>query len=115
MGGSDCVLSFWATDPLLEKAFDVIHSRVFEYKTVGFYWAKLRKPEPFYNDGNFFTGLGFWTRVNPESFLLATRGKPSPPGWDRCGGSMPICAKSARGVGVPPAIPTRRMLRISCC
>ena len=25
---------------------------------------------------SFFTGLGFWTRANPELCLLATRGKP---------------------------------------
>jgi hypothetical protein len=38
--------------------------------------AKLRKPELFYNHRSFFTGLGFWTRANPEPCLLATRGKP---------------------------------------
>jgi N6-adenosine-specific RNA methylase IME4 len=70
------VLLLWTTDPLLEKAFDVIRAWGFTYKTVGFYWAKLRKPELLYSDGNFFTGLGFWTRANPEPCLLATRGKP---------------------------------------
>src|SRR5260370_38420435 len=72
----DCVLLLWATDPLLEKAFEIINSWGFKYKTVGFYWTKLRKPELFYNDRSFFTGLGFWTRANPEPCLLATRGKP---------------------------------------
>jgi N6-adenosine-specific RNA methylase IME4 len=72
----DCVLLLWTTDPLLEKAFEVIRAWGFTYKTVGFYWAKLKRPAPLYNDENFFTGLGFWTRANPESCLLATRGKP---------------------------------------
>ena len=72
----DCVLLLWTTDPLLEKAFEVIDAWGFTYKTVGFYWAKLRKPEPLYNESSFFTGLGFWTRANPEPCLLATRGKP---------------------------------------
>jgi N6-adenosine-specific RNA methylase IME4 len=72
----DCVLLLWTTDPLLEKAFEIIRAWGFSYKTVGFYWAKLRRPEPLYNDQNFFTGLGFWTRANPEPCLLATRGKP---------------------------------------
>ena len=72
----DCVLLLWTTDPLLEKAFEVIRAWGFTYKTVGFYWAKLRKPEPLYNDSCFFTGLVFWTRANPEPCLLATRGKP---------------------------------------
>jgi len=72
----DCVLLLWATDPLLEKAFEVIRAWGFTYKTVGFYWAKLRRPAPVYDDESFFTGLGFWTRANPETCLLATRGKP---------------------------------------
>ena len=58
----DCVLLLWATDPLLDKAFDVIGAWGFTYKTVGFYWAKLRRPETPFCEGSFFTGLGFWTR-----------------------------------------------------
>jgi N6-adenosine-specific RNA methylase IME4 len=38
----DCVLRLWATDPLLEKAFEVIQASGSTYKTVGFYWAKLK-------------------------------------------------------------------------
>lgn len=74
----DCVLLLWTTDPLLEKAFDVVRAWGFTYKTVGFYWAKLqRNASPLMFDGSsFFTGMGFWTRANPEPCLLATRGKP---------------------------------------
>ena len=72
----DCVLLLWTTDPLLEKAFEIIAAWGFTYKTVGFYWAKTKKAEPVYNDRSFFMGLGFWTRANPEPCLLATRGKP---------------------------------------
>jgi N6-adenosine-specific RNA methylase IME4 len=74
----DCVLLLWITDPLLPTAFEVIAAWGFTYKTVGFYWAKLNKSaEPsLYNDTSFFTGLGFWTRANPELCLLATRGHP---------------------------------------
>jgi N6-adenosine-specific RNA methylase IME4 len=74
----DCVLFLWATDPLLERAFAVIRAWGFTYKTVGFYWAKLNKSGPrlVYDDRSFFTGLGFWTRANPEPCLLATRGHP---------------------------------------
>lgn len=74
----DCVLLLWATDPLLPMAFEVIRAWGFTYKTVGFYWAKLNKSaEPtLYRDTSFFTGLGFWTRANPELCLLATRGHP---------------------------------------
>jgi N6-adenosine-specific RNA methylase IME4 len=72
----DCVLFLWTTDPLLEKALDTVQVWGFTYKTVGFYWAKLNRPDVPYNDHSFFTGLGFWTRSNPELCLLATRGKP---------------------------------------
>lgn len=67
----DAILLMWATDPLLDKAMEVIRAWGFTYKTVGFYWAKQ-------NPGGkgFFTGLGFWTRSNPEQCLLATRGHP---------------------------------------
>lgn len=76
--GPDCVLLLWATDPLLPRALEVIAAWGFAYKTVGFYWAKLNRRAP--GDGfrarDFFTGLGYWTRANPELCLLATRGKP---------------------------------------
>jgi N6-adenosine-specific RNA methylase IME4 len=74
----DCVLLLWTTDPLLTQALEVIRAWGFTYKTIGFYWAKLNKSAPSrtYNDASFFTGLGFWTRANPELCLLATRGHP---------------------------------------
>lgn len=74
----DAVLLLWTTDPLLEKAFDVIRAWGFMYKTVGFYWAKLNKGNGklAFDERSFFTGLGFWTRANPEPCLLATRGHP---------------------------------------
>jgi N6-adenosine-specific RNA methylase IME4 len=74
----NCVLFLWTTDPLLPTALDVIRAWGFTYKTVGFYWAKLNKAasQSVYDDKSFFTGLGFWTRANPELCLLATRGHP---------------------------------------
>jgi N6-adenosine-specific RNA methylase IME4 len=72
----NCVLFLWTTDPLLEKAFEIIRAWGFTYKTVGFYWAKLNKETPAEPNRAFFTGLGFWTRANPELCLLAARGKP---------------------------------------
>lgn len=80
----DAVLLMWATDPLLPRALDVIEAWGFAYKTVGFYWVKLNKTAdpmtlgngPLFSERDFFTGLGFWTRANPEPCLLATRGHP---------------------------------------
>lgn len=74
----DAVLLMWATDPLLDRALGVIRSWGFTYKTVGFYWAKLNKARGglMLTERDFFTGMGFWTRANPEPCLLATRGRP---------------------------------------
>src|SRR3954465_11732494 len=73
----DAVLLMWATDPLLDRAMEVIRAWGFTYKTVGFYWAKLNKGRgQLASEDDFFTGLGFWTRANPEVCLLATRGRP---------------------------------------
>jgi len=65
----DAVLLMWVVDPLLDKAFEVINAWGFKYKTVGFTWAKTNRIKM-----GFFTGLGYWTRGNPEMCLLATRG-----------------------------------------
>ena len=67
----NAVLLMWVVDPLLDQAFIVIDAWGFKYKTVGFTWAKSNKTKP-----GFFTGLGYWTRGNPEMCLLATKGKP---------------------------------------
>jgi len=38
----DCVLRLWTTDPLLEKAFEVIRAWGLTYKKAGFDLAKLK-------------------------------------------------------------------------
>jgi N6-adenosine-specific RNA methylase IME4 len=74
----DCVLFLWAVDPLLPKAFDLLNAWGFQFKTVGFYWAKTNRSarQDTLRPSDFFTGLGYWTRANVEQCLLATRGKP---------------------------------------
>lgn len=75
LAAEDCTLFLWATDPLLPKALELIDAWGFQYKTVGFYWVKQNTAAK--HDADYFTGLGYWTRANPEQCLLATRGKPS--------------------------------------
>ena len=79
VAAKDLVLLLWARDPMLPAAFDLIKAWGFEFKTVGFYWAKLNKSAPglCISPEDFFTGVGYWTRGNVEQCLLATRGKPS--------------------------------------
>jgi N6-adenosine-specific RNA methylase IME4 len=74
----NCVLFLWVTDPILDKAFHLLDKWEFKFKTVGFYWAKLNKnaDEKKLTKKNFFTGLGYWTRANPEQCWIATRGSP---------------------------------------
>jgi N6-adenosine-specific RNA methylase IME4 len=67
---NDCILFIWVIDPMLPEALEVIKSWGFKYKTVAFTWVKENKLK------GYFTGLGYWTRANPEMCLLATKGKP---------------------------------------
>jgi N6-adenosine-specific RNA methylase IME4 len=73
LAADDCALFLCATDPLLPRAFDLIRAWGLEYNTVGFYWVKLNAAAK--HDADYFTGLGYWTRANPEQCLMATRGK----------------------------------------
>jgi N6-adenosine-specific RNA methylase IME4 len=89
LAAKDCVLLLWAVDPLLPAALDLIKAWGFEFKTVGYYWAKTnRSADPDrLSKSDFSTGLGYWTRANVELCLLATRGhaRQSRPGWDQLG------------------------------
>lgn len=85
LAAKDCVLFMWITDPFLFRGQEIMKAWGFEYKTVGFYWAKTNK------DGSFFTGQGYWSRANPEQCLtsleveqcqLATTGAPKRQGKD---------------------------------
>jgi N6-adenosine-specific RNA methylase IME4 len=67
----DCILFLWVIDSMLPQAFKVIERWGFKYKTVAFTWVKENKKSEGY-----FTGMGYWTRCNPEQCLLATKGKP---------------------------------------
>jgi N6-adenosine-specific RNA methylase IME4 len=74
LAADNSALFLWAVDPLLPRAIDLMRAWGFEYKTVAFYWVKLNvNPK---HEADFFTGLGYWTRANPEQCLLGTRGKP---------------------------------------
>ncbi len=68
----DCALFLWVTFPCLPQALETIRHWGFIYKTLGFCWAKRCRKQT----DQWFTGLGFWTRANPEICLLATRGRP---------------------------------------
>jgi N6-adenosine-specific RNA methylase IME4 len=75
LAATDCVLFLWVTDPMLPRAFELIEAWGFQYKTVAFTWVKLNRAAK--HEADYFTGMGYWTRANPEQCLLATRGKPA--------------------------------------
>ena len=75
----NAVLLLWVTDPMLPRGLELMEAWGFQYKTVGFYWAKLNKSAiggSLLVPDDFFTGMGYWTRANPEQCLLGTIGKP---------------------------------------
>jgi N6-adenosine-specific RNA methylase IME4 len=83
LAARNSVLLLWAVDPMIPQALEVGKAWGFTYKTVGFYWAKLRREtslrardmhEPEHK--LFPMGTGYWTRANPECCLLFTKGSP---------------------------------------
>lgn len=77
------MLLMWAVDPMIPQALELGASWGFTYKTVGFYWIKLRRKGStrhlLHHEAAhklFPMGTGYYTRANPEQCLLFTRGKP---------------------------------------
>jgi N6-adenosine-specific RNA methylase IME4 len=71
LASRDCVLFLWAVAPMLRDAFRVMDAWGFEYKTIGFTWAKRSR-----RDRGWHMGPGYWTRANGEICLLGTTGQP---------------------------------------
>lgn len=79
LASNNCTLFLWVTDPILEQAMKLVNIWGFKFKTVGFYWVKINKNSDVKKlniNKDFFTGLGYWTRANPEQCWIATKGKP---------------------------------------
>lgn len=78
-----CVLFLWAVDSMIPEAIATGRMWGFQFKTVGFYWMKMRREgsrrhllheEP--DHKMFPMGTGYWTRSNPELCFLFTMGQP---------------------------------------
>lgn len=74
----DAALFMWFSWPQLPEAMALIEAWGFIYKTCAFSWVKAHASQPdfFRDDNDVQVGLGYWTRANNESCLLATRGTP---------------------------------------
>jgi len=70
IAADDAILFIWTTDYHLEKCLQVIKAWGFEYKTMGFLWAKKTKK------GTPVCFMGAYTmKSGTEMCLLATKGK----------------------------------------
>jgi site-specific DNA-methyltransferase (adenine-specific) len=70
ISAENCILFIWTTDYHLEKCLEVIKNWGFEYKTIGFIWAKKDKK------GKPVCFMGAYTmKSGIELCLLATKGK----------------------------------------
>jgi N6-adenosine-specific RNA methylase IME4 len=73
LAAADSVLLMWVIDPMIEEGYQVMRAWGFTPKTVGFYWVKENM-----KSAGFFTGLGYYTRANPEQCILGIRGRGLP-------------------------------------
>ena len=69
IAASDAVLWLWATNPLLDQAFEVMKAWGFSFKTAG-HWSKKTKT------GKQAFGTGYILRCSGEPFLIGTVGSP---------------------------------------
>lgn len=69
LAARDCVLWLWATNPLLDQAFEVMTAWGFQFKTAG-HWSKKTK------HGKQAFGTGYILRCAGEPFLIGTVGNP---------------------------------------
>jgi N6-adenosine-specific RNA methylase IME4 len=92
LGLRNSALGLWVPDPHLELGLEVMKAWGFKYKTVLFTWVKRNKcakpakafppitpyegAADYWTDDQFFTGMGYWTRANPEMCLFGTIGAP---------------------------------------
>ena len=85
LAADNCALFLWATWPNLLDAIKVIGAWGFEYRTLGFEWVKLNS-----SGVGFHLGMGYYTRANSESCLLAVKGV------------MPVAVHSERNLLITP-------------
>ena len=60
----------WTTGPMMPDALKLLATWGFAYKNIAFTWVKTTK-----TGKEWHTGMGHYTRSNPEYVLLGTRGK----------------------------------------
>jgi N6-adenosine-specific RNA methylase IME4 len=81
LAAPNAVMFLWIIQPLLPRALDVLAAWGFDYKTVGFYWVKIKGGQDrlFYWGEDVKMGLGYHTRAGAEQCWIAVKGN----GYDR--------------------------------
>lgn len=69
IAAANSILFLWATGPMIREAITLGIAWGFEYKTVGFTWAKRNRKA-----NTAFFGMGNYTRANCEFCLIFIRG-----------------------------------------
>ena len=77
MAAPDAALFLWVVQPQLPEAMALLAAWGFTYKTVAYYWIKIKGGQDrlFYADDDVRLGLGYHTRSGCEQCWLATRGR----------------------------------------
>lgn len=70
LASENCAHFMWTTGPMLPDALKLMKIYGFEYKNIVFTWIKTNKK----SDG-LFSGMGHYSRSNPEFVLLGMTGK----------------------------------------
>lgn len=83
----DAAMFMWIVQTHIPEALEVIKAWGFKFKTVAFYWVKIKGKQDrlFYAGEDVKMGMGYHTRAGAEQCWLATRGK----GYERMTKSEP--------------------------
>jgi len=71
LAAADCLLCMWIPDWAPRWALELVEAWGFEHKTTAFTWVKQNP-----SGEGWHMGSGYWTRANPETCWLATKGEP---------------------------------------
>lgn len=77
VAAADAALFLWVVQPMLPEALSLIAAWGFTFKTVGYYWIKIKGGQDrlFYAGDDVKKGLGYHTRAGAEQCWIATRGR----------------------------------------
>jgi len=70
LAAENCAHFMWVTGPFMLEGIRLLRAWGFRYRNIAFTWIKTNR-----KSGTLFTGMGHYTRSNPEFVLLGIKGK----------------------------------------